>query len=216
LIFFEKWGEIEICSVNKDPTTGLSRQCAFVTYVNTQMVEDCLAAQPHVIDRRQVYLERVELRNKLSKKEAHTGFNKVPVNTVPVSSIPFNKVPVGSVPVNKVPVSSIKTDLSHNHPSEQYSMYSNIHTQSVDIVVNKLTGKKLGLDFVYMDDRESDGKKVSSQSDVDCELWGGTEKSMKRDIKSEGDSVHFSTGFKGRRDANCDHNFLFSDIFEWK
>ncbi|KAG8197902.1 hypothetical protein JTE90_020281 [Oedothorax gibbosus] len=123
--YFEKYGEIVDCVVMKDPNTRRSRGFGFVTYKSSHMVDDAQAARPHTIDGREVEPKRAVPREDAGKPEAQ-------------------------VTVKKIFVSSVKDDVEEDDIREYFGSYGNI--VSVNIVVDKATGKRRGFAFVEFDD----------------------------------------------------------------
>ncbi|KAF8789624.1 Heterogeneous nuclear ribonucleoprotein A1 like protein [Argiope bruennichi] len=121
---FEKWGEIVDCVVMRDPHTKKSRGFGFITYKRAHMVDDAQAARPHKIDGREVEPKRAVPREDSGKPEAQ-------------------------VTVNKLYVSGLK-ELGEEDLREYFGTYGNI--VSVNVVVDKATGKKRGFAFVEFDD----------------------------------------------------------------
>ncbi|GFQ65992.1 heterogeneous nuclear ribonucleoprotein 87F [Trichonephila clavata] len=122
---FEKWGEIVDCVVMRDPHTRKSRGFGFITYKRAHMVDDAQAARPHKIDGREVEPKRAVPREDSGKPEAQ-------------------------VTVNKLYVSGLKDDLGEEDLREYFAPFGKI--LSVNVVVDKATGKKRGFAFVEFDD----------------------------------------------------------------
>ena len=55
---FEKWGEVVDCIVMKDPQTKRSRGFGFITYKESQSIDDAQAERPHELDGRKVETKR--------------------------------------------------------------------------------------------------------------------------------------------------------------
>jgi len=131
--FYEKWGEVVDCVVMRDPTTRRSRGFGFITFSHAHMVDECLAARPHVIDSKQVDPKRAMPREESSKPETHAS-------------------------IKKVFVGGVKDDIDENQLNEYFSQFGEI--QSVDVITDKETGKKRGFAFVTFDDTDTVDKIV--------------------------------------------------------
>uniref|UniRef100_T1J9A0 RRM domain-containing protein n=1 Tax=Strigamia maritima TaxID=126957 RepID=T1J9A0_STRMM len=59
---FSQWGEIIDCTINRNPQSKNSCGFGFITFKQSHMVDDVLKAQPHMIDDRQVGVERAKSR----------------------------------------------------------------------------------------------------------------------------------------------------------
>ncbi|XP_055932429.1 heterogeneous nuclear ribonucleoprotein A1, A2/B1 homolog isoform X1 [Argiope bruennichi] len=123
--YFSKYGEIVDCVVMKDPNTRRSRGFGFVTYKNAHMVDDAQAARPHTIDGREVEPKRAVPREDAGKPEAQ-------------------------VTVKKIFIAGVKDDVEEQDLRDYFGEYGNI--TSVNIVVDKTTGKRKGFAFVEFDD----------------------------------------------------------------
>ncbi|GFS89041.1 hypothetical protein NPIL_473461 [Nephila pilipes] len=123
--YFSKYGEIVDCVVMKDPNTRRSRGFGFVTYKSAHMVDDAQAARPHTIDGREVEPKRAVPREDAGKPEAQ-------------------------VTVKKIFIAGVKDDVEEQDLKDYFGSYGNI--TSVNIVVDKATGKRKGFAFVEFDD----------------------------------------------------------------
>ena len=58
LKYFSRFGEVIDCVVMKNPATGKSRGFGFIKYRDMSCVENVLDAGPHILDGREVSLQR--------------------------------------------------------------------------------------------------------------------------------------------------------------
>lgn len=130
---FEKWGTIVDCVVMRDPNTKKSRGFGFITYENSSCVDDCQAARPHVIDRREVEPKRAVPREESGKPEAHMSLKKIFVG-------------------------GIKDEMTEEAIREYFQGFGNI--ESVDVIMDKETRKKRGFGFITFDDYDAVDKLV--------------------------------------------------------
>lgn len=123
--YFEKWGNIVDCVVMRDGNTKRSRGFGFVTYDSVESLNEAQANRPHVIDNKEVESKRATPREEAGKPEARMS-------------------------IKKVFVGGLRDDVEEDQLRDYFSGFGNVIT--VDLIVNKETGRKRGFAFVTFDD----------------------------------------------------------------
>ena len=123
--YFEKWGNIVDCVVMRDGNTKRSRGFGFVTYDSVDALNEAQANRPHVIDNKEVESKRATPREEAGKPEARMS-------------------------IKKVFVGGLKEEVEEDNLRDYFSNYGNVIT--VDVIMNKETGRKRGFAFVTFDD----------------------------------------------------------------
>ncbi|XP_014678672.1 PREDICTED: LOW QUALITY PROTEIN: heterogeneous nuclear ribonucleoproteins A2/B1-like [Priapulus caudatus] len=60
--YFQQWGKVVACNIQRRAFTNESRCCGFVTYSETSQLDDCMKNRPHIIDGKEVKTVRVSRR----------------------------------------------------------------------------------------------------------------------------------------------------------
>lgn len=122
---FEKWGKIVDVVVMKDPKTKRSRGFGFITYSQSFMIDDAQNARPHKIDGRVVEPKRAVPRQDIDRPDAGAS-------------------------VKKLFVGGLRDDHDDSCLREYFGNYGKI--LSINIVIDKETGKRRGFAFIEFDD----------------------------------------------------------------
>ncbi|BFZ06487.1 hypothetical protein BsWGS_09525 [Bradybaena similaris] len=124
---FEQWGEIVDCVVMRDPNTKRSRGFGFITYKDSSMIDEAQNNRPHKIDNREVETKRAMPRDADGASNHQS--------------------------VKKMFVGGLKDDTTEEQMRDVFGQFGEI--DSVDIVVDKATGKVRGFAFVTYKDYDS-------------------------------------------------------------
>ncbi|BFZ06484.1 hypothetical protein BsWGS_09523 [Bradybaena similaris] len=125
--YFEQWGEIVDCVVLRDQDTNSSRGFGFITYKDSSMIDEAQKNRPHRIDNREVETKRAMPKN----ADGASNYQSV----------------------KKMFVGGLKDDTTEEQMRDVFGQFGEI--ESVDIVVNKATGKVRGFAFITYKDYDS-------------------------------------------------------------
>jgi len=130
---FEQWGEIVDCVVMRDPNTKRSRGFGFITYKDADSIDQAQANRTHKVDNREVDTKRAMPREESGRAESQQS-------------------------VKKMFVGGVKDDTTEDMLRETFSPFGQI--TSIDLIMDKATGKARGFCFVSFDDHDSVDKAV--------------------------------------------------------
>ncbi|XP_061662939.1 heterogeneous nuclear ribonucleoprotein A1-like [Syngnathoides biaculeatus] len=165
---FEQWGSLTDCVVMRDSSNRRSRGFGFVTYSSVQEVDAAMAARPHKVDGRVVEPKRAVSREDSNRPGAH-------------------------VTVKKIFVGGIKEDTEESHMRDYFQQFGKIEV--IEIMNDRVTGKKRGFAFVTFDDHDAVDRiviqKYHTINSHNCEV----RKALPRqDMQSSGMRGGFSGG----------------------
>ncbi|XP_061531467.1 heterogeneous nuclear ribonucleoprotein A1-like [Phycodurus eques] len=168
---FEQWGSLTDCVVMRDSSNRRSRGFGFVTYSSVQEVDAAMAARPHKVDGRVVEPKRAVSREDSNRPGAH-------------------------VTVKKIFVGGIKEDTEEPHMRDYFEQFGKIEV--IEIMNDRITGKKRGFAFVTFDDHDAVDRiviqKYHTINSHNCEV----RKALPRqDMQSSGMRGGFSGGRSG-------------------
>lgn len=139
--FYAKWGELTDCVVMQDPATKRSRGFGFVTFKEAKMVDQCMSERPHKLDGREV-----EAKRAVSREESHKpGIHKS---------------------VKRLFMGGVKDNVTEQAVKDYFSNYGVV--ESVEMLVDKQTGKKRGFGFVNFNDYDVVDKIVQTRRHTIC------------------------------------------------
>lgn len=130
---FEKWGEVVDCIVMKDPQTKRSRGFGFITYKESQSIDDAQAERPHELDGRKVETKRAMPREESGNPDAQRS-------------------------VDRMFVGGMKDGTTEDDIRETFQDYGTI--KEISVIKDKATGKMKGFAFVTFADYDNVDKAV--------------------------------------------------------
>ncbi|XP_005190457.1 ribonucleoprotein RB97D isoform X1 [Musca domestica] len=132
--FFYQFGEIEDIIIMRDTATKRSRGFGFITFKSSESVDKAQAARPHVVDGRTIDTKRALPRSAEAAKNEANGS------------------------VRKVFVGGLKDYHDEEALREYFQQFGKV--VSINILVDKNTGRKRGFAFVEFDDYDAVDKVV--------------------------------------------------------
>jgi len=163
--FYSKWGDLTDCVVMQDPATKRSRGFGFVTFKEAKMVDQCMSERPHKLDGREV-----EAKRAVSREESHKpGIHKS---------------------VKRLFMGGVKDNVTETAVKEYFSTYGKV--ESVEMLVDKQTGKKRGFGFVNFNDYDVVDKIVQTRRHTICGVSIEVLKAFSKDEMDKKPSQHKS------------------------
>merc|ERR1711935_509199 len=161
--FYSKWGELTDCVVMQDPATKRSRGFGFVTFKESKMVDQCMSERPHKLDGREV-----EAKRAVSREESHKpGIHKS---------------------VKRLFMGGVKDNVTEQAVKDYFSTYGK--GESVEMLVDKQTGKKRGFGFVNFNDYDVVDKIVQTRRHTICGVSIEVLKAFSKDEMEKKPSQH--------------------------
>ncbi|KAM8972940.1 heterogeneous nuclear ribonucleoprotein A0 [Pelodytes ibericus] len=128
---FETYGQLTDCVVVVNPQTKRSRCFGFVTYSSAEEADAAMGASPHVVDGSNVELKRAVSREDSVRPGAHAK-------------------------VKKLFIGGLKEEVGEEDLLEHFSQFGEV--EKVEIIADKMSGKKRGFGFVYFTCHDSADK----------------------------------------------------------
>ncbi|KAM4675385.1 LOW QUALITY PROTEIN: heterogeneous nuclear ribonucleoprotein A0 [Discoglossus pictus] len=128
---FETYGQLTDCVVVVNPQTKRSRCFGFVTYSSAEEADAAMGASPHVVDGSNVELKRAVSREDSARPGAHAK-------------------------VKKLFIGGVKEDIAEGDLEEHFKQFGEV--DKVEIIADKMSGKKRGFGFVYFTSHDSADK----------------------------------------------------------
>lgn len=161
--FYSKWGELTDCVVMQDPATKRSRGFGFVTFKEAKMVDQCMSERPHKLDGREV-----EAKRAVSREESHKpGIHKS---------------------VKRLFMGGVKDNVTEQAVKDYFTTYGKV--ESVEMLVDKQTGKKRGFGFVNFNDYDVVDKIVQTRRHTICGVSIEVLKAFSKDEMDKKPSQH--------------------------
>lgn len=166
--FCSRFGKITDCLVMRTPE-GKSRGFGFVTYEDTQSVEEFMRSRPHTIDNRQIDPKRAMPREEQNSSEAH-------------------------LTVKKLFVAGLREGINEDNLRAHFSRFGNI----VEILIMKdREGKPRGFAFVTYDDYDAVDKAVLEKPHVINGKNLDVKKAVPKEKMQDNSGFDSSTGGNG-------------------
>ncbi|XP_053321370.1 heterogeneous nuclear ribonucleoprotein A0 [Spea bombifrons] len=165
---FETYGQLTDCVVVVNPQTKRSRCFGFVTYSTAEEADAAMAASPHVVDGSNVELKRAVSREDSVKPGAHAK-------------------------VKKLFVGGIKEDVEETDLLQHFSQFG--HVEKVEIITDKMSGKKRGFGFIYFNNHDAADKAAV----VKFHTINGHRVEVKKAVPKEDIQAGSSRPFRGGR-----------------
>ncbi|XP_060650400.1 RNA-binding protein Musashi homolog Rbp6 [Drosophila nasuta] len=135
--FFSQFGPVADTVVMRDPISNRSRGFGFVTYADSESVENVQRARPHIIDSKTVDTKRAFPRHEFNKAVGH------------LSNIKTNKIFLGG----------LKDCHDEDSLRDYFRKFGNV--TSVKVLTDKDTGRKRGFGFLEFEDTASAGRALA-------------------------------------------------------
>ncbi|XP_017055542.1 ribonucleoprotein RB97D-like [Drosophila ficusphila] len=134
--FFQQFGTVADAVVVRNPVTNYSRGFGFVTFVEPGSVENVQRARPHTVNNKAVETKRALTRREL---------------LMPGTRMPGTRIPgTGGVVSNKIFLGGLRECHDEKSLREYFSRFGGV--TSVQLLKDKLTGRKRGYGFLEFDD----------------------------------------------------------------
>lgn len=126
--YFERYGPLEDCVVMKFPDSGRSRGFGFIVFEKGEMVDNCQADRPHVLDNKTIETKRATPKTDTHQIEAKAS-------------------------VTKLYVGNLGEEIENEELEEYFQQFGKV--ESVEQMTWNDTGKKRGFGFVKFNDSDA-------------------------------------------------------------
>uniref|UniRef100_A0A915JKR7 RRM domain-containing protein n=1 Tax=Romanomermis culicivorax TaxID=13658 RepID=A0A915JKR7_ROMCU len=160
--YYSQWGRLIDFIVMKDPVTKRSRGFGFVTYADPSCADLAMSCRPHSIDGKAVEAKRATPRESDNNSKPNVVNKPEKVN-----------------PVKRIFLSGIKDEHDETMFTEYFSQFGVV--SSVEIVMDKNTGKKRGFGYVTFDTSDAVESAVAMKSHMIGGMRCDAKKALSRD-----------------------------------
>jgi len=157
---FSQFGNIVDCVIIIDPNTKVSRGFGFVTYENSESVDNCFSKRPHNVDGKSLDTKRA-IPREFNNAAAHQRVKKLFIGGVPA----------------EMESHQIQEYIESRHPKTVGQI------ESIDLLKDKVTNKNKGFGFITCDTEDFADRLIISETSFKID---GKQMSIKKAEPKEG------------------------------